>query len=69
MVWNFIYVPKVRSFTPDNLHLGVAVKPDFKKNTSDISLTFTSLLYGNGPGGLRQIRTRNLTNEETGKIY
>jgi hypothetical protein len=28
-------------------------------------LTFTSLLYGNGPGGIRKIRTKNLTNEET----
>ena len=29
-------------------------------------VTYTSLLYGNGPGGIRKIRTRNLTNEETG---
>lgn len=34
-------------------------------NVSDANLTFTSILYGNGPGGLKSIRTRNLTNEET----
>ena len=39
-----------------------------RKNTSDINLTYTSLLYGTGPGGLKRIRNRNLTNEETGEI-
>lgn len=31
--------------------------------------TFTSLSYGNGPGGLKQIRERNLTEEETCKLF
>lgn len=35
-------------------------------NVSGHNLTYTSLLYGNGPGGLRSIRTTNLTNEITG---
>jgi alkaline phosphatase len=38
-----------------------------RQNTSDINLTYTSLLYGNGPGGLKKIRNRNLTNKETGE--
>jgi hypothetical protein len=29
--------------------------------------TYTQLGYANGPGGLRAIRTRNLTDEETSK--
>ena len=35
-------------------------------NVSDVNLTYTSLLYGNGPGNLRSVRTYNLTNELTG---
>jgi len=35
-------------------------------NVSDVNLTYTSLLYGNGPGNLRAVRNYNLTNEETG---
>ena len=35
-------------------------------NVSEHNLTYTSLMYGNGPGGLRSIRRHNLTNEETG---
>jgi alkaline phosphatase len=34
-------------------------------NVSDSNLTYTSILYGNGPGGLRKIRSYNLTNEGT----
>jgi len=37
------------------------------QNLSDSNLTFTSILYGNGPGGLLEIRTKNLTDEQTGK--
>ena len=37
------------------------------KNTSDANLTYTSLGYANGPGGLRKIRTHNLTNQEVGE--
>jgi hypothetical protein len=36
-------------------------------NLSESNLTFTSILYGNGPGGLLTIRTKNLTDEQTGK--
>ena len=36
------------------------------KNETVNGTTFTSLNYGNGPGGLRRIRYRDLTNEETG---
>ncbi len=34
--------------------------------TSQENTTFTSLLYANGPGGLKEIRKTNLTNEQTG---
>jgi hypothetical protein len=44
--------------------LGIALTP--KLNLSDSNLTFTSLLYGNGPGALLSIRKTNLTNEITG---
>jgi alkaline phosphatase len=37
------------------------------KSKTTPNLTFTTLLYANGPGGLRAIRTRNLTHEETCK--
>ena len=40
----------------------------YNKNVSDSNITFTSLLYGNGPGGLRQIRSKNQTNEETNHV-
>jgi hypothetical protein len=43
---------------------GIAVS---YKNLSDVNLTFTSILYGNGPGGLLNIRKHNLTNSITGK--
>ncbi len=33
-------------------------------NLSDSQLTYTSLAYANGPGGLKDIRTKNLTDEE-----
>ena len=46
---------------------GVAINVFYNKNISDSNTTFTSLLYGNGPGGIRQIRSLNLTNEETGQ--
>lgn len=36
-------------------------------NVSDSNLTYTSILYGNGPGGLKKIRTHNLTNDVTSK--
>jgi alkaline phosphatase len=42
---------------------GVAVS---YKTLSDVNLTFTSILYGNGPGGLLNIRKYNLTNSITG---
>lgn len=31
--------------------------------------TYTSLNYANGPGGLKKIRNRNLTDEETSKEW
>lgn len=37
-----------------------------ESNVSDLGYTYTSLIYGNGPGGIRSVRKRNLTNEETG---
>lgn len=37
-------------------------------NVSDANLTYTSILYGNGPGGLLKIRDFNLTLNETFKI-
>lgn len=37
------------------------------KTLSDSNLTYTSISYGNGPGGLKKIRTHNLTNTETEK--
>jgi alkaline phosphatase len=43
--------------------LGLTVN-QYPSNTAP-NLTFTTLLYANGPGGLRKIRTRNLTQEET----
>ena len=49
---------------------GVALKNwPYRQNSSDTSLTYTSLLYGNGPGGLKKIRNRNLTNAETGETF
>lgn len=36
-------------------------------NTSDVNLTYTSILYGNGPGGLLKIRDFNLTSNDTFK--
>ena len=35
-------------------------------NLSELNLTYTPLMYGNGPGGLKDIRTTNLTAEQTG---
>jgi hypothetical protein len=49
-------------------YLGVAINVLYKSNVSDSNLTFTSLLYGNGPGGLREIRHKNQTNEETNDV-
>lgn len=37
-------------------------------NVSDSNLTYTSILYGNGPGGLLNIRDYNLTMEETQNV-
>ncbi len=37
----------------------------YKSPVSDENLTFTPLLYGNGPGTLKQIRTYNLTDSAT----
>lgn len=37
-------------------------------NVSDTQVTYTSLIYGNGPGGLREIRKENLTNSQTGNF-
>lgn len=34
-------------------------------NISDVNLTYTSILYGNGPGGLLKIRDFNLTLNDT----
>ena len=50
------------------MYLGVAINVFYNKNVSDSNITFTSLLYGNGPGGLRQIRSKNQTNEETNHV-
>nr|UHN91762.1 AKP3 [Brachionus rotundiformis] len=36
-------------------------------NVSDANLTYTSILYGNGPGGLLKIRDFNLTLKDTSK--
>lgn len=47
--------------------MGLALNIFYKKNVSDLNTTFTSLAYANGPGGLREIRTRNLTHEEVRK--
>lgn len=41
---------------------------NIRSNVSDANLTYTSILYGNGPGGLQSIRTKNLTNEITGTL-
>jgi alkaline phosphatase len=38
-------------------------------NVSDLDTTFTVLSYANGPGGLKRIRTTNLTNEQTEKDH
>ncbi len=35
-------------------------------NLSNSNLTYTSLAYANGPGGLLKIRTKNLTDDEVG---
>lgn len=35
---------------------------------SSAGYTFTSLSYGNGPGGLKEIRKRNLTEKETSSV-
>lgn len=37
-------------------------------NVSELNVTYTSLMYANGPGGLLAIRRTNLTNEITGKF-
>ena len=37
-------------------------------NLTDKNLTFTSLGYANGPGGLQEIRKKNLTDEEVGML-
>ncbi len=47
--------------------LGVTLLPDKYMTSLTPNLTFTTLLYGNGPGGIRKIRTKNLTYEETCK--
>ena len=33
-----------------------------------LNLTYTALSYANGPGAIKKIRTKNLTEEETGKF-
>ena len=43
----------------------LGISKNNRGNTSDVNLTHTSILYGNGPGGLLKIREYNLTNEET----
>jgi len=50
-----------------NLYPNQGVVKSGYQNLSDSNLTFTSILYGNGPGGLLLIRTNNLTDEQTGK--
>jgi alkaline phosphatase len=41
------------------------INVNVNKNLSDSNLTYTTLMYSNGPGGLTQIRKHNLTNEIT----
>jgi alkaline phosphatase len=43
--------------------LGINVAKE--SSLSNLGLTYTPLLYGNGPGGLLKIRDYNLTNEIT----
>jgi len=43
--------------------LGIALNS--YSNVSDANVTFTSLTYGNGPGGILRLRRFNLTNNET----
>lgn len=40
-------------------------------NVSKLNLTYTSLLYGNGPGGINpdSLRNTNLTNIDTGRNF
>jgi alkaline phosphatase len=47
-----------------NSLFGISVNS--RANVSEANLTYTSILYGNGPGGLLAIRSHNLTNQETG---
>ena len=35
---------------------------------SDIKTTYTSLTYANGPGGLKEIRRQNLSDEQVGNL-
>ncbi|RMZ99235.1 alkaline phosphatase-like [Brachionus plicatilis] len=44
--------------------LGLVRSVEYGELSSD-GYTFTSLSYGNGPGGLKEIRKRNLTEKET----
>ena len=44
---------------------GINRNQNSEPNLGGNNLTYTALLYGNGPGNLRQIRTKNLTDEET----
>ena len=46
--------------------LGIVINNGHWTNLSDSNLTYTSLNYANGPGGIRQVRKHNLTNAETG---
>ena len=32
-------------------------------------LSYTALAYANGPGAIKEIRNKNLTNEQTGKSF
>jgi alkaline phosphatase len=45
--------------------LGISINPSTNLTQNNLNVTYTSLTYGNGPGGLKSIRTYNLTNNLT----
>ena len=51
-----------------NSILGINLSGYMSDNSSGTGVTYTSLIYGNGPAGLREIRKTNLTSSDTG-IY
>lgn len=47
------------------LKIKIGIALNSYSNISDSNVTFTSLSYGNGPGGILRLRRFNLTNNET----